>query len=51
VLEGKGLVHIGTEQRELVSGMAAHASSGEEHAVKNMGPERLVMLVFMAPHP
>jgi mannose-6-phosphate isomerase-like protein (cupin superfamily) len=51
VLEGKGLVHIGTEQRELVSGMAAHASSGEEHAVKNMGPERLVILVFMAPHP
>jgi quercetin dioxygenase-like cupin family protein len=51
VLEGKGLVQIGAERRELLPGMAAHASSGEEHAVKNDGPERLVMLVFMAPHP
>jgi hypothetical protein len=31
--------------------MAAHANSGEEHAVNNPGPDRLVMLVFMAPHP
>ena len=51
VLEGKGLVQIGAEQRELLPGMAAHASSGEEHAVKNPGPDRLVILVFMAPHP
>jgi quercetin dioxygenase-like cupin family protein len=51
VLEGKGLVQIGAEQRELLPGMAAHASSGEEHAVKNDGPNRLVLLVFMAPHP
>jgi len=51
VLEGKGLVQIGSEQRELGPGVAAHAGSGEEHAVKNTGPDRLVMLVFMAPHP
>jgi quercetin dioxygenase-like cupin family protein len=51
VLEGKGLVQIGAERRELLPGMAAHASSGEEHAVENPGPDRLVMLVFMAPHP
>lgn len=51
VLEGKGLVQIGAEQLEVLPGMAAHASSGEEHAVKNPGPERLVILVFMAPHP
>jgi quercetin dioxygenase-like cupin family protein len=51
VLEGKGLVQIGAERRELVPGMAAHASSSEEHAVGNPGPGRLVMLVFMAPHP
>jgi quercetin dioxygenase-like cupin family protein len=51
VLEGKGLVLVGAERRELLPGMAAHASSGEEHAVQNPGPERLVMLVFMAPHP
>jgi quercetin dioxygenase-like cupin family protein len=51
VLEGRGLVRIGADQRELLPGMAAHASSGEEHAVKNLGPDRLAMLVFMAPHP
>jgi quercetin dioxygenase-like cupin family protein len=51
ILEGKGLVQIGAERRELGPGMVAHASSGEEHAVINPGPDRLVMLVFMAPHP
>jgi quercetin dioxygenase-like cupin family protein len=51
IVEGKGLVQVGSEQRELCAGMVAHASSGEEHAVKNLGPDRLVMLVFMAPHP
>ena len=51
VLEGKGLVQIGAERRELVPGMATHAGSGEEHAVQNPGPDRLVVLVFMAPHP
>ena len=51
VLEGKGLVQVGAERRELTSGMAAHAGPGEEHAVTNPGPDRLVMLVFMAPHP
>jgi mannose-6-phosphate isomerase-like protein (cupin superfamily) len=51
VLEGTGLVQIGSEQRQLLPGMAAHAGSGEEHAVRNPGPDRLVVLVFMAPHP
>lgn len=51
IIEGHALVQIGADQRELSSGMAAHAGAGEEHAVKNIGAERLVMLVFMAPHP
>ncbi|MBI3325947.1 MAG: cupin domain-containing protein [Nitrospinae bacterium] len=51
VLEGKGIVQVGAEQCELQPGMAAHAGSGEEHAVVNPGPDRLVMLVFMAPKP
>lgn len=51
ILEGKASVLIGSERRELTSGMAAHAGSGEEHAVHNPGPDRLVMLVFMAPKP
>ncbi len=51
VLEGKGIVQVGPERHELTPGMAAHAGSGEEHAVNNPGPDRLVMLVFMAPKP
>ena len=51
VIEGRALVQIGTDQRELSPGMAAHAGAGEEHAVKNIGTDRLVLLVFMAPHP
>jgi len=51
IIEGRALVQIGTDQRELAPGMAAHAGAGEEHAVKNVGAEQLVMLVFMAPHP
>jgi len=51
VLEGKAIVQIGGERRELTPGMVAHAESGEEHAVKNPGPDRLLMLVFMAPRP
>lgn len=51
VLEGTASVLIGSERRELTPGMAAHAGSGEEHAVYNPGPDRLVLLVFMAPKP
>src|SRR5919201_606060 len=42
VLEGRGLVQIGSERRELGPGMAVHVSSGEEHAVQNPGPDRVV---------
>jgi mannose-6-phosphate isomerase-like protein (cupin superfamily) len=51
IIEGIALVQIGAERRELFPGMAAHAGAGEEHAVTNVGTDRLVMLVFMAPHP
>ena len=51
VVEGKGVVRVGTQQRELAQGSTAMAPSGHEHAVRNPGPGRLVLLVFMAPKP
>ena len=51
VLEGRGTFQVGNENRALSAGMITMASSGEEHGVVNDSGERLVCLVFMAPHP
>ena len=51
ILKGKGLVRIGQEEKVLSEGSIALAPSGSEHGVKNLGPDRLVLLVFMAPKP
>jgi mannose-6-phosphate isomerase-like protein (cupin superfamily) len=51
VLEGEGLFRVGDEEEALEAGQAVLAPSGELHGVANEGPERLVCLVFMAPHP
>ncbi len=51
ILQGKGLIRIGQEEKELSEGNIALAPSGSEHGVKNPGPDRLVLLVFMSPKP
>ena len=51
VLEGEGAFEIDGAVAELKAGQAILARSGEVHGVLNKGPERLVCLVFMAPHP
>lgn len=51
VLEGEGTFLVGSEHESLESGQAVLAPAGEPHGVTNDGPERLVCLVFMAPHP
>jgi quercetin dioxygenase-like cupin family protein len=51
VLEGKGMVTVGSEERELVAGEITVAPSGQDHGVVNHTNEKLVMLVFMAPKP
>jgi quercetin dioxygenase-like cupin family protein len=51
VVKGKGLFQIGEEQKELKEMQIAIATSGQRHGVSNSGPERLVLLVFMAPKP
>ena len=51
VVEGRGTFRIGAEQGELGPGDAVLAPAGVEHGVENPGPDRLVTLAFMAPHP
>ena len=51
VVQGKGLFRIGEEEKELSEREIVLAPSGQRHGVENRGPERLVLLVFMAPKP
>ena len=50
VLEGEGTFHIGSEVKKLTPNTMTLAPSGVEHGVKNEGPNRLVLLAFMAPN-
>lgn len=51
VLEGEGVFTIGDRERTLGGGHAVFAPAGRTHAVRNPGPGRLSLLVFMAPRP
>jgi len=51
VLSGTGRIRVGSEERAVRPGDLACAPAGDEHAVRNPGPERLVLLVVMAPKP
>lgn len=51
VLQGKGQVRVGDETKELGPGDIALAPARSEHGVRNPGPERLTVLVYMAPKP
>ncbi len=51
VLEGEGDFSLGEEHRLAGVGTAIWAPAGTEHAVRNPGPARLVLLVGIAPAP
>ncbi len=51
VIEGEGHVTVGAEQARIRPGDLVLARSGEEHALRNPGPGRLLVLVAMAPPP
>ena len=51
VLQGQGDVTAGDEAARIKAGDLVLARSGEEHALKNPGPERLVVMVVMGPPP
>lgn len=51
VLRGTGDFRVDAEQRRLGAGASIFCPAGSEHAVTNPGPDRLALLVFMAPPP
>jgi quercetin dioxygenase-like cupin family protein len=51
VLAGTGRIRVGAKERDVRPGDLVCAPAGEEHAVRNPGPERLTVLVVMAPRP
>lgn len=51
VVSGRGRVRVGGDERDVGPGDLACAPAGEEHGLANPGPERLVVLVVMAPKP
>lgn len=51
VLEGAGEVTVGAETATIRAGDLVLAESGEEHSLLNPGPDRLVVMVVMAPPP
>ncbi len=51
VLGGAGDFVVDGQARRLEAGAVVFCAAGADHAVANPGPERLVLLVFMAPPP
>ncbi|MGA2715761.1 MAG: cupin domain-containing protein [Bryobacteraceae bacterium] len=51
LLEGSGMVRVGEQTELLSAGDAAFAPSGVIHSIRNPGPERLVVMVVLAPPP
>lgn len=51
VVAGTGRIRVDADERAVGPGDLACAPAGSDHAVTNPGPERLVLLVVMAPKP
>lgn len=51
VLSGAGLFRVDGDERSVPAGGAVLCPAGSDHGVMNPGPERLTVLVFMAPPP
>ena len=51
VLSGTGRIRVDGEERAVAPGDLVCAPAGSDHAVENPGPERLALLVVMAPKP
>jgi quercetin dioxygenase-like cupin family protein len=49
VLEGKGLVWVDDEQKELVPGLVIWVAPGKSHRIEQKGSSDLIMLVGIAP--
>ena len=51
VLSGTGRIRVDADERTVTAGDLVCAPAGSDHAVANPGPDRLALLVMMAPKP
>jgi quercetin dioxygenase-like cupin family protein len=51
VLSGRGRIRVDADERTVEPGDLVCAPAGSDHAVHNPGPDRLALLVMMAPKP
>jgi quercetin dioxygenase-like cupin family protein len=51
ILEGSAEVRVGSDEATLSAGDAAMAPAGVVHSVRNPGPNRVIILVVLAPPP
>jgi mannose-6-phosphate isomerase-like protein (cupin superfamily) len=51
VIDGHGVFAVGNQEHTASAGYAVLAPAGTSHGVRNAGPGRLTLLVFMAPKP
>ena len=51
VLSGTGRIRVDDDERDVRPGDLVCAPAGTDHAVRNPGPDRLMLLVTMAPKP
>lgn len=51
VLTGRGVFRVDDQEQTFGAGMSIYCPAGSEHEVTNPGPDRLALLVFMAPPP
>ena len=51
VVTGTGRIRVDADERDVLPGDLVCAPAGSDHAVHNPGPERLALLVVMAPKP
>ncbi|MCG8607073.1 cupin domain-containing protein [bacterium] len=51
VLEGNGIIQIGSEERIVQKNEICLAPAGQQHGVRNNTDQRLSLLVFMSPNP
>jgi quercetin dioxygenase-like cupin family protein len=51
VIEGQGVVLVGDAETEISAGDLVLAKADEPHALRNPGPERLIVMAIMAPPP
>ena len=51
VVEGQGIVRVGGDESTVRPGDLVLARADEPHALRNPGPERLIVMAIMAPPP